>query len=72
MQQQQQRQYQEKQRNLSMNHSVRAIADMLLDAGGDPEAIDSDGNTPLLTAVGTGGAALCELLMARGANSFAT
>lgn len=71
-QQQQQRQHQQKQRRLSVDRSVRAIADMLLDAGAEPDAIDADGNTPLLTAVATGGAALCELLLARGANSRAT
>lgn len=65
-----QRQYQHEQRKLSVNHAVRAIADMLLDAGGDPEAVDNDGNTPLLTAAGSGGAALCELLIARGVNYF--
>ena len=45
---------------------------MLLDAGAEPDATDADGNTPLLTAAATGGAALCELLLERGASSRAT
>lgn len=66
------RRYQQKQRELSMDRSVRTIADLLLDAGAWPDAIDADGNTPLLTAAATGGAALCELLLERGANPRAT
>lgn len=66
------RQYQQQQRKLSLDRSVRTIADLLLDAGAEPDAVDADGNTPLLTAAATGGAALCELLLERGANSRAT
>ncbi|CAM9922558.1 unnamed protein product, partial [Ectocarpus sp. 12 AP-2014] len=41
---------------------------MLLDAGANPDAVDADGNTPLLTAAKTGAAVLCEILLARGAD----
>ncbi|CBN73906.1 ankyrin 2,3/unc44 [Ectocarpus siliculosus] len=41
---------------------------MLLDAGAKPDAVDGDGNTPLLTAAKTGAAVLCEILLARGAD----
>ena len=61
----------EEHRKLSVEVSVRAIADMLLEAGADVDAIDGEGNTPLLTAAETGGVALCELLLARGANADA-
>ena len=61
----------EEQRKLSVEVSVRAIANMLLEAGADVGAIDGEGNTPLLTAAETGGVALCELLLARGANADA-
>eukprot|EP00903_Cladosiphon_okamuranus_P012921 g12064.t1 len=66
------RQYQQQQRKLSMDRSVRRIADLLLDAGAEPDAIDCDGNTSLMTAAATGGAALCKLLLERGANTRAT
>ncbi|CAM9103917.1 unnamed protein product [Ectocarpus sp. 13 AM-2016] len=41
---------------------------MLLDAGANPDAVDADGNTPLLTAAKTGAAVLCQILLARGAD----
>lgn len=59
------------QRRLSVERSVRAIAVMLLKAGGNVDSADSEGNTPLLTAASTGGVVLCELLLARGANADA-
>lgn len=61
----------EEQRKLSVEVAVRAIADMLLQAGANVDAVDSEGNTPLLSAAKTGGVALCELLLARGANADA-
>lgn len=70
-QRQEQLEYQLGQRKLSVDHSVRVIADLLLDAGSELNAVDGEGNTPLLVAAATGGAALCELLLARGADSSA-
>ncbi|CAM9925144.1 unnamed protein product, partial [Ectocarpus sp. 12 AP-2014] len=67
-QRQQERQYQQQQRKLSADRSARTIAEMLLDAGANPDAVDGDGNTPLLTAAKTGAAVLCEILLARGAD----
>lgn len=52
----------------SLDHSVRIITDMLLCAGAEIDAVDHEGNTPLLTAARTAGATLVELLLARGAN----
>lgn len=68
---QQQHEHQLRQRKLSMNRVVRTIADLLLDAGSELNAVDGEGNTPLLVAAATGGAVLCELLLARGADSGA-
>lgn len=58
---------QQEQRAASVDRSVRAIADMLLAAGAEVDAVDYDGNTPLSLAARTGGAALSKLLLARGA-----
>ena len=59
------------QRRLSVERSVRTIAGMLLQAGADIDTADNEGNTSLLTAASTAGVALCELLLARGANADA-
>lgn len=61
----------QEQRTVSLDGAVCTIADTLLDAGAKMEAVDQDGNTPLLTAAGTGGAALCKLLLTRGTNADA-
>lgn len=47
--------------------SVASIADALLEAGASSEAMDNEGNTPLLTAAAAGCTVLCEHLLARGA-----
>ncbi|CAM9682445.1 unnamed protein product [Scytosiphon promiscuus] len=70
-QREQQYEHQLRQRKYSVDNSVRAIADLLLDAGGELDAVDGEGSTPLMIAAATGGAALCELLLARGADSSA-
>lgn len=46
--------------------SLGSMADTLLDAGAVVDAMDSKGNTPLLTAAWVGCLPLCEKLLARG------
>ena len=50
-----------------MGYGRRVVARMLIDAGADPNLLDGTGTTPLMSAAGTGGLAILELLIARGA-----
>ena len=44
------------------------MAEVLLDHGADPNAVRSDGSSPLMEAAGSGKADWCKLLLERGAN----
>lgn len=59
----------QQQRQAALDDSIRRVADMLLQAGAEADAPDNDGDTPLLTAAGTGCVALCERLLTHGANA---
>lgn len=56
---------------LMAQHPIFFLAEDLVEAGADLEAVDSQGNTPLLAAAQVAGAQMATLLIGKGANARA-
>ncbi len=56
---------------LMAQHPIFFLAEDLIEAGADLEAVDSQGNTPLLAAAQVAGAQMVTLLISKGANARA-